>query len=106
MDDPIVRQRHEDLAEGWERSDYALPTCQSLLVQTTIVTTYPSTSGAYFAVQEVRAGGTEAEGGAGSYAAATPKFYAAIFFGSTAPPQGTKLVVHLCGTRYAGRYDG
>lgn len=104
--DEITRQRHEDLFEAWERADYALPTCQTLLVQTSVVTTYPSTSGAYFAVQEVRPGGTETEGGAGSYTAATPKFYAAIFFGTTAPPQGTKLLVHLCGTRYVGRYDG
>lgn len=79
------------------------PAGSSIVVVTVTETTYPTAAGKYYAVQQVDLGGTEVEGGAGTFTTITGIFYALALTGSAVPASGTKLICDSISGRWCFR---
>lgn len=102
----ILRRRDADLDDAVGRMESPLiGTSGSLLVQTTTITTYPTSAARFYAVQPVWPSGTESENTAGSFTNETDKFLA-LNIGASIPPSGTKVLIESVGGRWVFRYDG
>lgn len=77
------------------------------LVVTTIVTSYPTSTGQFFGVQPLTVTGTETEGSAGSTSSfgAGELFYA-LNVGTEVPPQNTVVLATFVSYRWVFQYDG
>ena len=73
---------------------------------TTTITTYPTSAGAYYAVNPGQITSTEVEGGAGAPTPDSSTAFFALNLGTQIPPNGTPVVVHGIGGRFVFRYDG
>jgi len=73
---------------------------------TTVVNSYPTMAGAFYAGNPTYVNGTEAEGGVASYSPDTSQVIYAYNVGTKVPPLGTVFVAHAVGGRWAFRYDG
>ncbi len=78
--------------------------CQAIVLRTKTVNTYPTSAGSFYACDVVTVGGTEAEGSAGSFAAAGTVY--ALNVGTKKPPTGTRVVASLQDGRFIFQYDG
>ena len=74
-------------------------------MQTTTISTYPTTAGAYYACTPLFVSGTQTEGTAGSTSTATGTMLV-LNVGSAIPPSGTKIVATFVDHRWVVRYDG
>jgi hypothetical protein len=73
---------------------------------TTTVTTYPTSAAVFYACNPEILGGTEAEGATPSFSADTTTILYAMNLGTAIPPNGTIIVIHAVGGRWAFRFDG
>ncbi len=73
---------------------------------TTVISTYPTSAGSYFAFNPGTITSTATEGGAGTITADTTTVLYALNVGELVPPQGTSLCIHAVGGRWVFRYDG
>ncbi len=78
----------------------------AILVQTTVVTSYPTVVGAFYACVPLLVDGPELEGAAATFTADTSEMLFAFNLGTQVPPVGTKIIAHSCGGRWVFRYDG
>lgn len=102
----LLRRRLAALEAALDRlEDAELAAPRSQLCLTTTIASYPTTAGAYYAVQAQRVSGSEAEGGTPTLAAVGPKFFA-YNLGSAVPPSGTKVIVDPVPDGFVFRYDG
>ena len=103
----VLRERHTSAEDALDRAVgqelYASP---ALVGVTTTVTTYPTSAGAYYAVNPGLITAAETEGTAGSVSADTGTVIYALNVGTSVPPNGTSIVVHGVGNRWVFRYDG
>lgn len=76
----------------------------SCVGQTTTITTYPTTAGAFYAMLPVMVTGAETEGTAGTLTVGTGTFLA-LNLGTAIPPTGTNVVCTLASHRWTFRYD-
>jgi hypothetical protein len=107
MSDRILRARHDDLADLVDRIvPFSSDGSAALLVQTTTVTSYPTTAGAFYASNPIEIDGNEVEGSAASYTADVTQLVYVLNVGTQVPPVGTRVVVHAVGGRWVFRYDG
>lgn len=102
----ILRERHSTLADALDASrSESTPTSRSMVVQTTTKTTYPTTTGVYYACLPVDVGGVEDEGVSGIVSAGSGYVFVLVL-GVNVPATGTKLVADLIGGRWASQYYG
>ncbi len=78
----------------------------ALCVITTMVSSYPTSAGAFYACNPELLYGAETEGGAPTFTADTATVIYAFNLGSVIPPSGTIIVIHAAGGRWCFRYDG
>jgi hypothetical protein len=78
----------------------------ALLAQTTVISNYPSTAGAFYACTPLMVDGPETEGSAASFANSGSRTIYALNLGESIPPVGTKIIAHACGGRWTFRFDG
>ena len=78
----------------------------AILAQTTVVSVYPTTAGAFYACTPLLADGPETEGASASFASSGARTIYALNLGTGVPPVGTKLIAHACGGRWTFRFDG
>jgi hypothetical protein len=104
----VLRDRQRAACESLDAAQAALPPDGSaaVLAKTTMVTTYPSTPGAFYACLPQEIDGNETEGGTATYTASSSTPFFAWNAGTAIPPQGTLLVCHAVGGRWVFRYDG
>jgi hypothetical protein len=103
----IERERHQDLSNVIDRLDSVGPNGGAVvLVTTTIVSSYPTTAGAFYAANPTEIDGNEIEGGAANYAADTTQVIYVLNQGTQVPPVGTRVIAHGAGGRWVFRYDG
>jgi hypothetical protein len=104
----VMRDRQTAIAEDLDLDQSAAPEwgAPARLAQTVQVTTYPTTAGVFYGIQFVDISGTEQEGAAATYVTVGSAQPFAVNLGTQVPPQGTKIVVHAAGGRWAFRYDG
>ena len=96
----VAENALDSAAQG---SNYASPATVGV---TTVVTTYPTSAGAYYAVNPGWITSTETEGATGSITADTATVLYALNVGTSIPDQGTSIVAHAVGGRWVFRYDG
>jgi hypothetical protein len=103
----IERARHADLERVVDQVPQSSDAGSAArLVTTTIVTTYPTTAGAFYASNPTEIDGTETEGGAATYVADTTQVIYCLNVGTQIPPNPTRVVAHAVGGRWTFRYDG
>jgi hypothetical protein len=103
----VMRDRHTALADALDRSgDLDSYASAAMIAITTTVDTYPTTAGAFYAVNPQRITGTVAEGASPTYATDPSTVVYALNVGSQIPPDGTELVIHSVGGRWCFRFDG
>jgi hypothetical protein len=105
-----ARTQRDRQAAAAERLDNAGPQTQdcaaALLVQTCVVTTYPTAAGAYYGCNPCQLSGLPLEGASATPIADTLTIVYAYNEGTQIPPVGTVLVAHGVGGRLVFRYDG
>jgi hypothetical protein len=106
-----LRTIRDRLIDGADDRDVDLgrepPDCDAAeIIQTTTVTTYPTTAAAFYAYNPGEVNGTEAEGGAATYVVDTSTILYALNLGTMIPPNGTYVLAHHVGGRTVFRYDG
>jgi len=100
----ILLRRIAELQAQLERETIGdTSTPDTLVVQTTTVSSYPTSAQRFYAVQAVDVSGTEAENQTGSYGTPSGTFYA-FNVGASIPSSGTKLRVTLVGGFWLFRY--
>ena len=103
----ILRDRQTAAENALDRAVSAAPFgSAAMCAVTTTVTTYPTSAGAFYACNPELLYGAETEGGAPTFTADTATVLYAFNLGSAIPPNGTKIVIHAAGGRWAFRYDG
>ena len=103
----IIRDRLAATSALRDRAADSGPDCGStLVVQTTMVTTYPTVANVYYAVNPCDVNGTETEGQTASLVADTTTTLYALNLGTGIPPRGTQVVATSVGGRLTFRYDG
>jgi hypothetical protein len=101
------RLRHQDLNDLVDRLDIGgAEGSLAQLLTTVTITTYPTTAGAFYAGNPTYVNGTETEGGVASYSPDPSQVIYAYNLGTTVPPEGTRVIAHAVGGRWAFRYDG
>ncbi|WP_422932023.1 hypothetical protein [Singulisphaera sp. PoT] len=98
-----IRERHTDLASTVDQMLPDPSRSSSILVQTTVQSTYPTTARGYYAVVQVDPGGAEVEGGGATLTAGTAKFYA-LNVGAKVPPVGTLAVAYPLNGRWVFKF--
>lgn len=78
-------------------------TGSTMVVVTVTETSYPTADGKYYAVKQSTLGGTEVEGGAGTFTTVGGIFYALALTGSAVPAVGTKLICDSVNGRWCFR---
>ncbi len=107
LDSRIERDRHQALAGDVDRLPPAAPTAEAaVLVQTTTVSSYPTTSAVFFAANPVEIDAVETEGQSASFTADATQILYVLNVGTAVPPVGTRLIAHGVGGRWVIRYDG
>jgi hypothetical protein len=100
-----LRVRDEDISNALTSSPYlADPGSPCLVLQTTTLTTYPSTAQSFFACVPVAVLGAETEGGQAALTPLAPTLFA-FNLGAALPPKGTNVVSSYVGNRWVFRYD-
>jgi hypothetical protein len=103
----ILRDRQTAAENALDRSATSAPFGSAALCAiTTTVTTYPTSAATYYACNPELLSGAETEGTAPTFAADTSTIIYAVNLGTAIPPNGTALVIHSVGGRWAFRYDG
>jgi hypothetical protein len=106
-DSRIERERQKALWGVLDRvAPFVADGSTSLLVTTTVASTYPTAAGAFYASNPTEIDGSEVEGGAAAYTADTTKVIYVLNMGTQVPPVGTRVIVHAVGGRWVFRYDG
>jgi hypothetical protein len=75
------------------------------LVQTTVITAYPTMAQVFYACLPLTILGAEVEGSLGSITAGVSTFFA-LNIGSMVPPVGTNILATFVDNRWVFRYDG
>jgi hypothetical protein len=102
-----MRERQLDASDHLDRApDLDAFASAAMCAITTVVTSYPTSAAVFYAVNPELLTGTETEGSAATFTADTGTVLYALNLGTAIPPQGTKLVIHAVGGRWAFRYDG
>jgi hypothetical protein len=78
----------------------------AMCVVTTTVATYPMSAAEFYACNPELLTGSETEGATPTFTADTATVVYALNLGTVIPPNGTKIVIHAVGGRWAFRYDG
>jgi hypothetical protein len=78
----------------------------AILAQTTVITSYPTVAGAFYACTPLMVDGQETEGATANFTAYGDRTIYALNLGKTIPPAGTKVIAHACGGRWTFRFDG
>jgi hypothetical protein len=100
-----LRSRHSTLVDRLDASKEEMPSgALSMVVRTTTQTSYPTTTGVFYACVPVDVGGTESEGSSGSLGAGTARMFVLVI-GSTVPTSGKDLIADCVGGRWISRYD-
>ena len=73
---------------------------------TTTVTTYPTSAGVFYGCNPELLTGAETEGATPTFVPDTATVVYAVNLGTAIPPNGTIIVIHSVGGRWAFRYDG
>ncbi len=100
-----LRLRHAELIDALELIDQPSAASNMAVVQTTTVSSYPTSAQAYYAVEPAQLGGTESEGGSVSITPDSMRVFYALNLGSGVPPSGTTLVAHACSGRWCFSYN-
>jgi hypothetical protein len=107
FDDRVERERRDDLEDQVERIVPRESECPAaLLLTTTTITTYPTSTSAFYAGNPTQVSGTETEGGAASYTVDTANIVLALNLGTQVPTVGTRVIATSAGGRWTFRYDG
>ena len=105
----VLRERVGYLSDSLDRAARPGINCSAAVVGvTTTIKTYPTVANSYFGITPQRITGTNAEGDTGTFASditETTKMVA-LNIGTQLPPEGTQVVCHGVGGRWAFRYDG
>jgi len=78
----------------------------SVLAQTTVVASYPTSAGVLYAMAPITIDGAETEGATPAYHADATRTFYAVNLGTQVPPRGTLIVCCAVGGRWVFRYDG
>ena len=100
-----LRVRDEDITDALTATPYlADPGSPCLVLQTTVLTAYPTAAQSFFACVPVTVLGAETEGGQATLTPLAPTLFA-FNLGAALPPQGTKVISSYVGNRWVFRYD-
>ena len=77
----------------------------AILGTTTTITAYPTSAGAYYAMNPTEVNSNEVEGGAATYVVDTSTTFYAWNTGTTIPAVGTRVICHGVGGRWVFRWD-
>lgn len=77
----------------------------SILGQTTVVSSYPTTASSFYALVACDLNGAETEGAIATVVTDNAPTFYAWNAGTQIPPQGTAVVCHAVGGRWVFRYD-
>jgi hypothetical protein len=100
-----LRVRDEDITDALTATPYlADPGSPCLVLQTTVLTAYPTAAQSFFACVPVTVLGAETEGGQATLTPLAPTVFA-VNLGAGLPPQGTKVISSYVGNRWVFRYD-
>jgi hypothetical protein len=104
----ILRDRQTAAATAIDRSATAGDAHGSaaMCVITTTISSYPTSTGVFYACNPELLTGSEFEGAAPSFSADTASVVYALNLGTAVPPNGTIVVIHAVGGRWAFRFDG
>ena len=103
----ILRDRQTAASDLLDRSTGQDPYgSAAMCVVTTTVTAYPTSAPEFYACNPELLTSSEAEGATPTFTADTATVIYALNLGTAIPPNGTKLVIHAVGGRWAFRYDG
>ena len=101
-----LRTRHADLADALDRIDSDVGGGAVALAVTTTAAAYPTTAGAFYAVNPAEVDGAETEGATATFAADASRVFYALNLGTAVPPSGTYVIVAAAGGRWVFRFDG
>lgn len=102
----LLRDRHQAAEDRISRSQSPTPDgARSLLVTTTVDTTYPTTAGAFYACFVTEVSGPETEGSAPTFTQQTQIIHV-LNLGTVVPPEGTSMLAESQGGIFVSRYDG
>jgi hypothetical protein len=107
IDTRILREQQAAILAATDRlAAFAEDGTVAILAQTTMVTTYPTAPGAFYACVPLWIDGPETEGATATFSAGGARTVYAFNLGTHVPPVGTMIIAHSCGGRWMFRYDG
>jgi hypothetical protein len=103
----VMRERQLEAGDALDRlPDLDVYGSAAVCAITTTVTTYPTAAAEFFACNPELVTGTETEGGAATFTVDASTVIYGLNVGTAIPPNGTKVILHAIGGRWAFRYDG